>query len=31
MIFERPPQPFDKYVVLDAPATIHADGDVMLL
>jgi hypothetical protein len=31
MILERPPQPLDEDVVLDAPAAVHADADSLIL
>ena len=30
LMFERPPQPLDKNVVLDASATVHTDGDAVV-
>ena len=30
MVLERPPQPLDEDVVLNAPATVHANSDVMV-
>ena len=31
VVLERPPQPLDEDVVLNAPATVHADGDAVVL
>jgi len=31
MVFEGPPQSFDKDIVLDASATVHADNDLIIL